>query len=75
MVIEAIGQGGDNSYINDEYQIEYEGPRIKVNECGQTSLEWLFAGGDIVRGPDIINGIATGHDAARGIDDYLKEKE
>jgi len=31
----------------------------------------LFAGGDIVNGPDIIHGIADGHDAARGIDKYL----
>ena len=72
MVIEAIGQGGDNSYINDHYDIEYEGPRIKVNEKQQTSLPWLFAGGDIVQGPDVITGIKTGHDAAIGIDEYLR---
>ena len=75
MVIEAIGQGGDNSYIDDEYEIEYQGPRIKVNEYGQTSVKWLFSGGDIVKGPDVINGIATGHNAAKGIDKLLKDKE
>jgi glutamate synthase (NADPH/NADH) small chain len=72
MVIEAIGQGGDNSYIDDHYDIEYEGPRIKANEKQQTSLPWLFAGGDIVQGPDVITGIKTGHDAAVGIDEYLR---
>lgn len=72
MVIEAIGQGGDNSYIDDHYDIEYEGPRIKVDEKQQTSLSWLFAGGDIVQGPDVITGIKTGHDAAIGIDEYLR---
>jgi glutamate synthase (NADPH) small chain len=74
MVVESIGQGGDNSYINDVLKIEYDGPRIKVNEYGQTSVEWLFAGGDIVKGPDVITGIKTGHDAARGIDEYLKKQ-
>ncbi|MFO7814997.1 MAG: FAD-dependent oxidoreductase [Halanaerobiales bacterium] len=73
MVIEAIGQGGDNSYIDDHYDIEYEGPRINVNEKQQTSLSWLFAGGDIVEGPDVITGIKTGHDAAIGIDEYLRD--
>ncbi|HMA59448.1 MAG TPA: FAD-dependent oxidoreductase [Halanaerobiales bacterium] len=72
MVVEAIGQGGDNSYIDDNYDIEYEGPRIKVDEEQQTSLPWLFAGGDIVQGPDVITGIKTGHDAAVGIDKYLR---
>jgi glutamate synthase (NADPH/NADH) small chain len=74
MVVEAIGQAGDNSYIDDIYDIEYEGPRIKVNEKQQTSLPWLFAGGDIVQGPDVITGIKTGHDAAVGIDEYLNKK-
>ena len=75
MVVEAIGQGGDNSYLDDNYEIEYEGPRIKVDEEQQTSLPWLFAGGDIVQGPDVITGIKTGHDAAVGIDKYLREKK
>jgi len=74
MVVEAIGQAGDNSYIDDNYDIEYEGPRIKVNDKQQTSIPWLFAGGDIVQGPDVITGIKTGHDAAIGIDEYLNEK-
>lgn len=75
MVVEAIGQAGDNSYIDDNYDIEYEGPRIKVNDKQQTSLSWLFAGGDIVRGPDVINGIKTGHNAAQGIDYFLKNNQ
>jgi len=75
MVVEAIGQAGDNSYIDDNYDIEYEGPRIKINDKQQTSLSWLFAGGDIVRGPDVINGIKTGHNAAQGIDYFLKNNQ
>jgi len=73
MVIEAIGQGGDNSYIDDQFEIEYAGPRIKINDYSQTSVNWLFAGGDIARGPDVINAIKTGHDAAVGIDKYLND--
>ncbi len=71
MIVESIGQAGDNSYIDDPLEIEYAGPRIKVNEYQQTSVDWLFAGGDIVRGPDVINAIRTGHDAAVGIDKFL----
>ncbi|MGM0437346.1 MAG: FAD-dependent oxidoreductase [Bacillota bacterium] len=74
MVIEAIGQGGDNSYIDDVVDVEYEGPRIKTNEYSQTTVDWLFVGGDISQGPDVINAIATGHDAAVGIDKYLNDK-
>ena len=72
MVVEAIGQGGDNSYLDNNYDIEYEGPRIKVDDKQQTSVPWLFAGGDIVKGPDVITGIQTGHDAAVGIDNFLR---
>jgi glutamate synthase (NADPH/NADH) small chain len=28
-------------------------------------------GGDIIEGPDVIHGIANGHKAAKGIDQYL----
>ncbi|HDQ13598.1 MAG TPA: hypothetical protein ENN41_02145, partial [Sediminispirochaeta sp.] len=72
-VIEAIGQAPDMSYL-DAYseQLEYEGRRIKVDEYYQSSLKWLFIAGDIIKGPDVINGIATGHQAALGIDGYLQ---
>ncbi|MFW5643436.1 MAG: hypothetical protein ACOCYQ_05360, partial [Alkalispirochaeta sp.] len=36
---------------------------------------WLFVIGDIIRGPDVINGVATGHTAALGIDYYLTHRE
>ncbi len=39
----------------------------------------VFAGGDIVHGPDAIHAIADGHRSAKAIDEYLtkrlKEKE
>ncbi len=73
-VIEAIGQAPDMSYLGKTAEeLEYDGRRIKVDEHYQSSLPWLFVGGDIIKGPDVINGIATGHEAALGIDGYLQE--
>jgi len=75
MVVEAIGQSADDSLITEEIKqtLEHAGRRIKVNEYYQSSLPWLFFGGDFVKGPDVITGISTGHQAARGIDTYLNE--
>jgi glutamate synthase (NADPH) small chain len=75
MVIESIGQGMDLSYIpkklREEMKMDQRG-RIEVNQWFQTSIPWLFAGGDIIQGPDVIHGIANGHKAAEGIDRYIK---
>ena len=39
---------------------------------GQTSVEWVFAGGDAVTGPaSVIGAVAAGEQAAVGIDQYL----
>ncbi|NLF56337.1 MAG: FAD-dependent oxidoreductase, partial [Candidatus Hydrogenedens sp.] len=39
---------------------------------GQTSVEWLFSGGDAVTGPDsVVGAVAAGERAAVGIDLYL----
>jgi len=39
---------------------------------GQTSLEWVFAGGDAVSGPSsVVEAIAAGERAAAGMDAYL----
>ncbi|MEN8120882.1 MAG: FAD-dependent oxidoreductase [Bacteroidota bacterium] len=77
MVVESIGQGMDMSYISDELKEKLEfGPRgrLNVNEYFQSSLDWLFVGGDMVQGPDVIHGIANGHKSAIGIDNYLNTK-
>lgn len=42
-------------------------------ETGQTSIPWLFAGGDAVHGADlVVTAVAAGRRAALGIDAYLK---
>ncbi len=76
MIVESIGQGMDIEYINEEVKKDLEfGPRgrIVVNEYFQSGAEWLFVGGDIIQGPDVIHGIANGHKAAVGIDKYLNK--
>ncbi|MDP8231524.1 MAG: FAD-dependent oxidoreductase [Candidatus Zophobacter franzmannii] len=80
MIVESIGQGMDLSYISEELKVGLKFDprgRIKVNEDFQSDLKWLFIGGDIIQGPDVIHGIANGHIAAKAIDKYLngnKEK-
>jgi len=77
MVIESIGQGMDIEYISkdirEQIQFDTRG-RIMVDSYFQTGAKWLFIGGDIIQGPDVIHGIANGHKAAMGIDKFLSEK-
>lgn len=77
MIVESIGQASDLSYISEELnqQIEYSFRRQIVTDGDYQvpGLPWLFVGGDIVKGPDVITGIATGHLAAKGIDRYLRD--
>ncbi len=78
MVVESIGQGMDMSYISDELKDKLEfGPRgrLNVNEYYQSSVDWLFVGGDMVQGPDVIHGIANGHKSAIGIDNFLNTEK
>lgn len=73
----AIGQMNEHIYFTEDLNknIEFVRGKIKVSENGQIEkMPWLFAGGDIVEGPDIIHGIANGHAAAVGIDAYLSKK-
>ncbi len=73
----AIGQSPDYDYIPESLQgkLEFTRGKIKANEVGQVANnEWLFVGGDIFRGPDLITGVADGHRAAQGIDEYLYKK-
>ncbi|MBI9012397.1 MAG: FAD-dependent oxidoreductase [Clostridiales bacterium] len=73
----AIGQMANYDFFNEEMKskIDIFRGKVKVKDNGQfDNYPWLFAGGDIVRGPDIINGVATGHDAAKAIDMYIRSK-
>lgn len=78
MVIEAIGQAPDFSFIPKELfdKLEFTPRRkVKVDENGKTSLPKVFAGGDIVNlNLDAVTAIADAKRAAEGIDLYLKGK-
>ncbi len=73
----AIGQAPDYDYLPKSLvdKLTFERGKIKASNLGQVEgLPWLFVGGDILRGPDLISGVADGHRSAQGIDDYLFNK-
>lgn len=78
MVVESIGQGMDLTYISEDIKSKLKfgaRGRIEVNEHFQSDLKWLFVGGDIIEGPDVVHGVANGHMAAKGIDKLLRKKK
>ncbi len=73
-VIWACGQTLDCTDLLDAPGIEMnDGTWIKTDRVtGQTSVPWLFAGGDASTGPmSVVDAIAGGERAAVGIDQYL----
>ena len=74
MVIAAIGQTLKPEEL-------FDGVSVRLNErqylaadpvTGQTSLDWVFAGGDAASGPSsVVEAIAAGERAAVGMDQYL----
>jgi glutamate synthase (NADPH/NADH) small chain len=79
MIVESIGQAANLSYISEGLNstIEYS-PRRQIVTDPDFQVKnqpWLFVGGDIAKGPDVITGISNGHLAAIGIDRYLNPKE
>ena len=72
--IVAIGQAlNTNNIINGMRLRLSKRNFIEVNPVtGQTSVEWIFAGGDAVSGPaSVVDAVADGEKAAVGIDLYL----
>jgi NADH-quinone oxidoreductase subunit F len=74
-VIMAIGQTLNCEEILGGVSVETgrSSTIIKINpENGQTSVPWIFAGGDAATGPlTVITAVAGGEKAAIGIDEYL----
>ncbi|MBW2048710.1 MAG: FAD-dependent oxidoreductase [Deltaproteobacteria bacterium] len=72
-IILAIGQRADLGFVGPLKGIEASGGRIAVQEANlATGEEGIFAGGDVVSGPDsIIGALAHGRRAASAIDEYL----
>ncbi|NCD08194.1 MAG: NADPH-dependent glutamate synthase [Negativicutes bacterium] len=76
MVVMSIGQG-PNPLIKattPELETNKRG-NINADECGQTSMPGVFAGGDIVTGAaTVISAMGAGKKAAKAIDEYLSGK-
>jgi len=73
-VIIAIGQQINSSQFAGELDLQMgENRFIKTNPLtGQTSVDWIFSGGDAASGPvSVVSAIGDGEKAAVGIDQYL----
>jgi glutamate synthase (NADPH/NADH) small chain len=75
MIIEAIGQGADLSFLPEGMREKLsftEARKVSVDENGMTSLPGVFAGGDIVNtNLDAVTAIADAKIASEGIDRWL----
>lgn len=72
MVILATGQEKMVSLFGGIKGLETDNGKIVVNKRFQTTNPKYFAGGDCVNGgKEVVNAVAHGRDAARGINDFL----
>jgi glutamate synthase (NADPH/NADH) small chain len=77
MVVEAIGQMTDTALLGDTLteQLAWSRGRMQVDAGGRTSESWLWAAGDMVRGPDVVSAVADGHRVAASIHAALTSAE
>lgn len=73
MVILAIGEAPDLSFLPKEAELNEDGT-LSVNPITmETSLQGVFAGGDVATGPaTVIEAVRAGKRAAESIETYLK---
>ena len=75
IVVEAIGQKSISGLDAILPGVELQWGQIKVDGNYQTSVEKVFAGGDIVRGAStVVAAVADGMQAAKEIDTLLKKE-
>jgi NADH-quinone oxidoreductase subunit F len=73
-IIVAIGQRLNSDVISGDLDIHIGRHRFIDTDpiTSQTSIEWIFAGGDAATGPvSVVAAIGSGENAAVGIDEYL----
>ncbi|MFQ6099015.1 MAG: FAD-dependent oxidoreductase, partial [Armatimonadota bacterium] len=77
MILPAIGQEPDANWIPDGLEADSRWGTLKVDDLTlETNIPGVFAGGDLVRGPDtVIWAIAQGKEAAVSIDRYLRGED
>jgi len=76
-IVPALSQGADLSFLKEGHDLELSRwNTFEIDEeTGATNVPGVFAGGDIVTGPDIaIRAVAGGKRAAEGIHEYLRSK-
>ena len=76
-IVPALSQGADLSFLKEGHDLELSRwNTFEIDEeTGATNVPGVFAGGDIVTGPDIaIRACAGGKHAAQGIHEYLRSK-
>ncbi len=77
-VLVAIGQRSDLSFLAADDPLWDPSQRFihADRRTLQTNLPWVFAGGDMVRGPaSVVEAIAHGHEAADSIDRFLRGED
>jgi glutamate synthase (NADPH/NADH) small chain len=75
-IVEAIGQGPNPTLQRATPQLITNRGKIKVDEFGKTSLDAVYAGGDVVRGGStVILAMHDGRIAAEAIHQTLSAKE
>ncbi|MBU1237267.1 MAG: FAD-dependent oxidoreductase [Gammaproteobacteria bacterium] len=77
MVVEAIGQMTDTALFSGALteKLAWNRGRLQVDAGGRSSQDWLWAAGDMVRGPDVVSAVADGHRVAASIHAALLAKE
>jgi NADPH-dependent glutamate synthase beta subunit-like oxidoreductase len=76
-IVPAISQGTNLDFLGEDHGLDIN--RWNTfdidSETGSTNVPGVFAGGDVVTGPDIaIRAVAAGKKAADGIHTYLRSK-
>jgi glutamate synthase (NADPH/NADH) small chain len=77
MLVEAIGQAADVGLLGEALteELEWNRGRLKIDARLRTSVDWLWAAGDMVRVPDVVSAVADGHKVAASINEFLSIRE
>lgn len=74
-VVAAIGQGPNPTLQRETPQLVTQRGKIVIDEKGKTSIDRVYAGGDVVRGGStVILAMHDGRRAAQAIDEAMREK-
>jgi len=76
-VVKALGQLPRNDFLQKIKGLKMEQGRLTIDKTTyETSLSGLFAGGDCIsRGGEIVDAVQDGKIAARGIDQFLRNRQ